>query len=125
MARGRPSEDALLFPMRDRRAWTDTKYRNWRTKIYVPTAEAVEIQKPRPYDLRHSFASLLLQEGTNPADFAEQMGHSLQMLFSTYAHVMEELRGQGAREAETVIREAREKASVTQTSPASEIAAAE
>lgn len=126
MASGRPSEQTLIFPMRDGRPWTDTKYRNWRSKIYVRTAEAAGLVKPRPYDLRHSFASLLFAEGVNPAEIAEQMGHSLQMLFSTYAHVMEELRGQAVGDAEALIREAREKANVsgdvTQTSPAGEVA---
>jgi hypothetical protein len=46
-----------------------------------------------PYNLRHRFASLLFAEQTNPAEVAGQLGHSLQMLFGTYAHVIEELRG--------------------------------
>ena len=48
-----------------------------------------------------------LQQQMNPAEIAEQLGHSLQMLFSTYAHVIEELRGQRAKPAETVIAAAR------------------
>ena len=61
----------------------------------------------RPYDLRHSFASLLFQEQRNPAEIAEQLGHSLQMLFSTYAHAIDDLRGQKRVSAVTLITKAR------------------
>lgn len=50
----------------------------------------------RPYDLRHSYASLRFAERANPAEIAEEMGHSLEVLFSTYAHVITELKGIGA-----------------------------
>jgi hypothetical protein len=51
----------------------------------VPTA--------RPYDLRHSFASLLLHEGkVSVVDLASQLGHSPTMTLNTYGHVMRELR---------------------------------
>ena len=43
----------------------------------------------------------------NPAEIAEQMGHSLQMLFSTYAHVIDDLRGQKRVSAVTLITKAR------------------
>jgi hypothetical protein len=85
-------------------------------QVFTPAAKAVGIEKPRPYDLRHSFASLLFAEGTNPAEIAEQMGHSLQTLLNTYTHVIEELRGQPRRSAEALIREARDRA-VPQKAP--------
>ncbi len=46
------------------------------------------------------FVSLLFAEGVNPAEIAEQMGHSLQTLLSTYTHVIEELRGRGRESAD-------------------------
>jgi len=45
---------------------------------------------PRPYDQRHSFASLLPAEGRQPVWVARQLGHSLTVLLSTYAHLIEE-----------------------------------
>lgn len=39
-----------------------------------------------PYDLRHSFASLMFHEQRNPLEIADMLGHSPQVLFSTYAH---------------------------------------
>ncbi|MGZ4367096.1 MAG: tyrosine-type recombinase/integrase, partial [Gaiellaceae bacterium] len=67
----------------------------------------VGIESPRPYDLRHSLASLLFAEGMNPAEIAERMGHSLETLLRTYTHVIEELRGAEREPAETLIAKAR------------------
>jgi integrase len=63
-----------------------------------------------PYDLRHTFASLLIWEGKlSIVEIAAQMGHSPRMLLSTYAHVIAELSGQ-QMEIEVAIRRARERA---------------
>ena len=40
--------------------------------------------------LWHSFVSLLLAEGRQPVWIAQQAGHSLTVLLSTYAHLVEE-----------------------------------
>jgi integrase len=101
---------ALVFPMSDGRPFSDSCYRNWRAREFGPAAEAIGLDALRPYDLRHSFASLLLAEQRNPAEVAEALGHSLQTLFSTYAHVLNELRGQPRQTAESIIRKARAKA---------------
>ena len=44
----------------------------------------------RPYDLRHSFVSLLINEGVSIAEVARQAGHSPQTCWSTYTHVFDE-----------------------------------
>jgi integrase len=44
-----------------------------------------------PYDLRHSFASLLLAEGRTIHYVAKQLGHSALMTLNTYGHVIDEL----------------------------------
>jgi hypothetical protein len=51
----------------------------------------------------------------NPAEVAEQMGHSLQTLFSTYVHVIEELRGAKRRPAQDLIRDARKEVHILVT----------
>jgi hypothetical protein len=71
--------------------------------VSTPAAKGCRDQDA-PAVLRHSFASLLFQEGTNPAEIAEQMGHSLQTLLGTYTHVVDELRGKPRRSAEALIR---------------------
>ncbi len=42
----------------------------------------------RWYDLRHTHASLLLLTATPHIEIAERLGHSLAVLYSTYAHVI-------------------------------------
>jgi integrase len=69
----------------------------------------------RPYDLRHSLASLLFAEGRNPIEIADQLGITLETLMSTYLHIIEDLRGKPSQKAEGVIRKSR-KTRVTQTS---------
>lgn len=62
---------------------------------------------PRPYDLRHSFASLLLAEGHTTHYVASQMGHSEAMTSGTYGHLFEEWRDRPKIDAEAEIRAAR------------------
>jgi integrase len=61
----------------------------WRVDRWAPACRKVRLD-PRPYDLRHSFASLLLAEGRQPLYVARQLGHSLAVLLSTYAHLINE-----------------------------------
>lgn len=56
--------------------------------------QAVGIERARPYDLRHAFASLLIHEGRlSVVDIAAQLGHNPTVCLDTYAHVMAEQRG--------------------------------
>jgi integrase len=87
---GRPDAKALVFPGHDGEPWTLTAYQNWRRRLYTPAAEDAGVDRPRPYDLRHSFVSLLIAEGHNVVEVARQAGHSPKMALDTYAHVFEE-----------------------------------
>jgi integrase len=62
---------------------------------------------PRPYDCRHSFASLLLAEGRQPLYVAQQLGHSLAVLLSTYSHLIAEYAENSAIDAEAETSKAR------------------
>ena len=62
----------------------------------------------RPYDLRHSFVSLLIAEGHNVVEVARQAGHSPKMALDTYAHVFEEFDPTQRVDAAERIRKARE-----------------
>jgi integrase len=104
----RPSAHELLFPGHDDEPWTATAYRNWRRRIYTPAAEAAGIERPRPYDLRHSFVSLLIAEGRSVVDVARQAGHSPTVALDTYAHVFEEFDPGERINAADRIRKARE-----------------
>ena len=61
----------------------------------------------RPYDLRHSFASLLLHEGRSVIYVARQLGHDARLTLSTYGHVIDELDDAPRIDAEAAIAEAR------------------
>jgi integrase len=63
VASGRPDERSLVFLNRSGSAWSDASWRNWRRRIFAPASRAVGLSAVRPYDLRHSFVSLLLVEG--------------------------------------------------------------
>ena len=81
-------------------------WNNWRNRVWNPAViaagfyrEAIKRGKPvkvrtgAPYDLRHSFASLLIHEGRNPLLVAVAMGHSSgQLIWSTYGHIFEDAR---------------------------------
>lgn len=44
----------------------------------------------RPYYLRHSFASLMIQAGYSPVELAAELGHAPTLTLNTYAHVFSE-----------------------------------
>jgi hypothetical protein len=107
LASGQQGEDALVFPTPGGELWDEIDWRNWRRRRFGVAAETAGAKVGRPYDLRHGFASLLLAEQRNPVEVAGQLGHSLQMLLSTYAHVIEEFRDIERVDPEATIRAAR------------------
>jgi integrase len=70
-------------------------------------AHAAGLAYQRPYDCRHSFASLLLHEGRSVIYVARQLGHSAALTMRTYGHVIEELDDAPRITAEDAIRDAR------------------
>lgn len=105
MKSGRPDDDALVFPAAGGGHWKDHDYRNWRKRVFQSAADPLGIA--RPYDLRHSYASLRFAESANPAEIADEMGNSLETLLSTYTHVIAELKGKRRVSAKKLIKEAR------------------
>jgi integrase len=58
----------------------------------------------RPYDLRHSAATLLLAAGEHPKVVAELLGHSkITLTLDTYSHVTPALLEQAARRMEDIV----------------------
>jgi Phage integrase family len=72
-----------------------------------PAALAAGVENPRPYDLRHSFVSLLIQEGVSIVEVPRQAGHSAQECLKTYAHTFDEFDPAERLSAEDTIRAAR------------------
>lgn len=52
---------------------------------FLAAMQALGIRRRRQYDTRHTCATMCLMAGMNPAFIANQLGHSVQMLLSTYA----------------------------------------
>src|SRR5215211_7003402 len=107
LACGRLGEDALIFARPDGDPWRHDDYRNWRKRAFMPAAKAAGLNAPRPYDLRHSFVSLLINEGVSIVEVARQAGHSPEECLRTYAHTFEEFDPADRQPAETVIAAAR------------------
>ena len=103
----RAASSELLFPRADGKPWTRDDWNNWRNRCFVPTMRALGVTDVRPYDLRHSFCSLLIHEGQSVVEVAAQAGHAPTMTLNTYAHVFEELKGGARLDAEAQIRVAR------------------
>jgi integrase len=103
-----PSQSELVFPTSRDSVWTDYDWRNWRSRVFRPLAEAAGLTGSRPYDLRHSFASLLIHEGVSPVEVARQLGNAVAVTLDTYAHVFEEFDPALRLSAEDAIRAARE-----------------
>lgn len=108
LAAGRPPDDALVFPGHDGHPWSPAAYKNWHRRIFRPATTATGLTSARPYDLRHSFVSLLIAEGHNVVEVARQAGHSPKMALDTYAHVYEEFDPTERIDAVERIRKARE-----------------
>jgi integrase len=110
LASGVPGDDAPVIPGLDGGVWSEVGYEQWRAGVWASALAASGIPYQRPYDLRHSFASLLLHEGRSVIYVARQLGHSATLTMTTYGHVIEELEDQPRITAEQAIAAARREA---------------
>jgi integrase len=102
----------LLFPSPDGSPWNADRARNWRKRAFAEAAVAAGVPTARPYDLRHSFVSLLIAQGATVVEVARQAGHAPTMTLDTYAHLFDELADAPKTPAEELIRSARAQESV-------------
>ncbi len=107
LAADRPGDGEFVFPGKDGLPWTQAAYQSWRRRAFRRAADAASLERTRPYDLRHSFASLLLHEGRSVIYVARQLGHDARLTLTRYGHVIDELENSPQIDAETVITEAR------------------
>jgi len=57
--------------------------------VFTRMLEKAELRRIRVHDLRHTFASLLLQQGESVVYVKEQLGHgSVQITVDTYGHLI-------------------------------------
>jgi integrase len=58
-------------------------------RYFLPSLEKAKLRRFRLHDLRHTFGSLLIQDGASLAYVKEQMGHSsIQVTVDTYGHLI-------------------------------------
>jgi integrase len=80
----------FVFANRTGAVTSDSDWRNWRKRVFLPAAASAGVAIGRPYDLRHSFASLLIHEGRSLAEVALQLGDAVATVASTYTHTFVE-----------------------------------
>jgi len=62
---------------------------NLRKYVFYRCLDLAELRRVRFHDLRHSFASLLIQQGESLAYIKDQLGHhSIQITVDTYGHLV-------------------------------------
>ena len=67
-------------------------YRNLARRVWYPTLEKACLKRRRPYQSRHTAATLWLAAGENPEWIARQMGHTTtKMLFTVYSRYVPDL----------------------------------
>ena len=121
LAIGRPPDEELFLLDDEGKPWDKNAWQMWRADRWAPACRAAGLERvPRPYDLRHSFASLLLAEGRQPVWVARQLGHSLAVLLSTYAHLIEEYADRDRIDADAEIAEGRRQVRVHMVSRAAQ-----
>jgi integrase len=118
----------LVFPSTTGVLWTTDDWKNWTNRTFRPDANAsawastrarqtataagadptATPKAQRPYDLRHSFVSLLIHEGLSVVEVASQAGHAPSMTLDTYAHTFAEFDPDDRSPAADRIYEARE-----------------
>ena len=65
---------------------------NFANRIWYPLLRYLELEKRRPYQTRHTAATLMLASGENPEWIARLMGHTnTQMLFTVYSRYVPNL----------------------------------
>ena len=80
---------------------------DWRLivrRYFRPLTKAAELSAFRPYDLRHSCATLLLGAGENVKVVSERLGHaSASMTLAVYAHVLPDMQQSAALKLEAML----------------------
>ena len=77
---------------------------NFMKQVFDPALEETGIGHIRFHDLRHTFASLLIEQGENIKYIQTQLGHSSpKMTLEIYAHLMKPANPESAKRLETTI----------------------
>jgi integrase len=80
------SDQGLVFPSQ---VGTPMNAKNLSARSFKPLLARAELPNIRFHDLRHTFATLMLQNGEHPKVVQEMLGHaSIAITMDTYSHVL-------------------------------------
>ena len=86
------------------RAGQPLDYRTVVRRHFKPLLRKADLPAIRPYDLRHTCATLLLTLGEHPKVVSERLGHSsITQTLDTYSHVLPDMQQQTAERLETLL----------------------
>jgi integrase/recombinase XerC len=84
LRQGRPGPSAPMIATPAGAPWSESRFRSFRRHRWSKVAPGM-----RPYDLRHSYVSLMIQAGHTVVEVARWAGHSPAVCLSTYAHLFD------------------------------------
>ena len=113
MASGRPPDETLIFAKADGIAWTGSDWKNWERRTFRQAVKQSGLEGVIPYDLRHSYGSLMHAARRNVIEIARSMGHGAHVNLTTYSHEIAEFDDRDAIEPEQEIWAARSRMAKT------------
>ena len=86
------------------RAGQPLDHNNFTKRVWYPLLRHLGLKPRRPYQMRHTAATLWLAAGENPEWIARQMGHaSTEMLFKVYSRFVPNLTRQDGSAFERIV----------------------
>ncbi len=96
-----PNKLDLIFP---KEAGQPLNHNNVVSRYFNPALEKTEIKRIRFHDLRHTYASLLIEQGENIKYIQTQLGHSSPTVtWNIYAHLMKKVNQEAAIRLENTV----------------------
>jgi integrase len=109
----------LIFP---NEAGQPINYSNMVRRYFEPTLTAANVPRIRFHDLRHTYASLLIEQGENIKYIQSQLGHSSPTVtLNVYAHLMDKRNQESAHKLENTIFEKNGSKMVAETKKATDL----
>jgi integrase len=98
-----PNNLDLVFP---NEVCNPVNHNNLVNRYFLPALKKAGLPKIRFHDLRHTFASLLIEQGENIKYIQTQLGHSSPTVtLNVYAHLMKPVNQEATTRLENVILE--------------------